>query len=188
MGCSQRNSSREILKVLADEHLKTDIEKILVAKGFKITGPFDKLDMLPYPQKQGSHLTLTPVVNVDAPAKVASQTGTGSPLFPIQQDGVFLFSGWIALVMIEPLSGEKMWIKRIEVAPMEEPFRRRYYTIQSKGKDQVRVLEDTQEQALARGLNRLYPKVMEQAWAYINPDEIMHVKQQADEVRKLKRF
>ena len=168
--------------------MKTDIEKILVAKGFKITGPFDKLDMMTYPQKQGANLTLTPVINVSAPGKIMSQSGMGTILFPRQEEGVFVFSGWIALVMLEPLSGEKMWIKRIEVDPIEEPFRKKYYTVQSQGREQVRVVEDTQEQALASGLNRLYPKVMQQAWTYFHPDEIMNVKKQADEVRKLKRF
>ena len=90
--------------------------------------------------------------------------------------------------MLEPLSGEKMWIKRIDVDPIEEPFRRKYYTIQSQGRDQVRVVEDTQEQAFSTGLNKLYPKVMQQAWTYFYLEEITNVKKQADDIRKLKRF
>ena len=50
----------------------------------------------------------------------------------------------------------------------------------------MKVIQDTQEQAFVTALNRIYPKVMQQAWTYLHPDEIMHVKQQADEVRKLK--
>jgi hypothetical protein len=49
-------------------------------------------------------------------------------------------------------------------------------------------VEDTRGHAVAAALGRIYPEALQKAWDYFHPDEVMMVKQQAEEARKLKRY
>lgn len=51
-----------------------------------------------------------------------------------------------------------------------------------------RTVEDTRGHAVAAALGRIYPEALQKAWDYFHPDEVMMVKQQAEEARKLKRY
>lgn len=170
--------------------LKTDLEKLLIAKGFKVTGPYDSLDVMTFPEKKGANLTLTPIVEIRADDHVTAHNPafTGEVIVtPGTQEGVFSVGGWVAFVMVEPLSGEKMWMKRIELEPVQERYSFTY--IAPRGGGQATwFYGDTRQQAFTKALNRIYPAVMQKAWAYFDSEEVLHVKQQAEEVRQLKRY
>ncbi|MGH8069656.1 MAG: hypothetical protein ACRERE_31325 [Candidatus Entotheonellia bacterium] len=168
--------------------MKADLDKMLVAKGFKVTGPYDSLDVMTFPDKQTATLTLTPIVDLRATQQPTNRTGTGSPLFPAREEGVYVIGGWISLVMLEPLTGEKMWIKRIEVESFQEPYVHEYIVQQSRQQVIPRTVTDTRPHALAAALEKIYPEVMQKAWAYFHPEEVLQVKKQAEEARRLKRF
>lgn len=168
--------------------MKADLEKMLVAKGGKVTGPYDSVDVMTFPDKQTASLTLTPVIDVRASQQATDRTGTGSPIFPAREEGVYVVSGWISLVMLEPLTGEKMWIKKIDIAPVQEPYVLEYVGQRSGPQVLRRVINDTRGNALAAALSKTYPEVMQKAWDYCHPDEVLQVKRQAEEARKLKRF
>lgn len=170
--------------------LKTDLEKLLITKGFKVTGPYDSLDVMTFPEKKGANLTLTPIVEIRADDHVTSHKPafTGEIIVtPGTVEGVFAVGGWVAFVMLEPLSGEKMWMKRIELEPVQERYSFTYTA--PRGRGQVtRFYGDTRQQAFTRALNQIYPAVMQKAWTYFDSEEVLHVKQQAEEVRQLKRY
>jgi hypothetical protein len=170
--------------------MKSDLEKMLVAKGFKVTGPYDSIDVMTFPEKKTADLTLTPVVDVRATEQVTNRsTDIGNPLFPYQaQEGVSVVSGWVSLVMLEPLTSEKIWIKRIEVSPMQEGFVWKYQLVQRGNQVVTHTLEDTRGNSVAAALSKVYPKVMQATWDYFHPDEVLLMKKQAEEARRLKRY
>lgn len=43
----------------------TDIQRVLVAKGLKVTGPFDDFESMTFPEKKGSDLALIPRINLE---------------------------------------------------------------------------------------------------------------------------
>ena len=168
--------------------LRTDLEKLLVAKGFKVTGPYDSLDVMTFPEKQGATLTLTPIIDIRADNQVTQNTPATGMLIPGRQEGLFVVGGWVALVMLEPMSGEKMWVKRVEVEPVQELYSLTYTVVVRNNQRIQNIHSDTRPQALTTALNRIYPDVLQKAWTYFHPEEVMNVKRQADEVRKLKRY
>ena len=113
--------------------------------------------------------------------------------------------GWVAYVMQEPLSGEKMWVKKLELEervvdgleayealPIYEtryggqynniPYQ--YLVRYDKGK----ILYDGRVEAVADALKEFYPIIMEKAWTYIDTDEILNLKEKTKEIRELKRY
>jgi hypothetical protein len=165
--------------------MQTDLEKLLIAKGFTVTGPYPTIDVMTYPEKKGANLTLTPIVDISAEARI---TKRARGFAGGREDGVVTIGGSVSLSMLEPLSGEKMWLKRVEVEPVQEAFVITYADL-FNNKFEVtgrKTLSDTSEQAVTLALNKIYPLVMQQAWTYFNPEEVMHIKKQADEVRARK--
>ena len=87
------------------------------------------------------------------------------------------------------MSGEKMWIKRVEVEPVQMPYSFSYtMTTTSTGQRVLHIRTDSREDAFTSALNLIYPKVMDKTWTYFHPDEIALTKTQADEVRDRKRY
>jgi hypothetical protein len=168
--------------------MKADLDKMLVAKGYKVTGPYESINDMTFPEKQAANLTLTPIMDLRVSQQPTSETGTGSPLFPRKEAGMYVVGGWISLVLLEPLTGEKMWIKKIDVEPMQQPYLYEYVVQQYRGQLTFHPVSDNRPQALAAALEHVYPQAMAKAWDYFHPDEILQVKKQADEARRLKRF
>lgn len=168
--------------------IKTDLEKILIAKGIKVTGPYDSLDIMTFPEKKGANLTLTPLVSINTDMKITNNEPGAGTMFPGHQAGIFVAGGSISLTMLEPMSGEKMWLKRIEIEPVSEPFEITYNSYVQNGRQHQNILSDTRQQALTRALNRIYPIVLQQAWTYLNAEEIMSVNKQSIEARERKRY
>ncbi len=168
--------------------MSADLEKMLVAKGFKVTGPYENRNIMTFPDKKNANLMLTPIVGVTVVEQVTRRTVTGSTSSPHEVEGVCVVSGWISLVMLEPLTEEKIWIKKIEVGSIKEPFVWKYELVRSRGQNVPRMIEDTRGDAVGAALSKIYPEVMQKMWDYLRPDEVMHAKRQAAEARRLKRY
>lgn len=167
--------------------MKTDLEKLLIAKGFKVTGPYETLDAMTFPEKKVANLTLTPIIDIRSESQI-TQNREAMSIIPGHQEGLFVVGGWVALTMLEPLSGEKMWLKRIEIESVSEPYAITYNLVTVGNQQRQNILSDTRPQALTMALNKIYPIIMQQAWTYFHPEEIMNINQQANEVRERKRY
>src|SRR5262249_33011263 len=130
----------------------------------------------------------TPIIEIVPDARVTRHTNATSILVGTEE-GTLSVSGWVSLVMLEPMSGEKMWIKRVEVEPVQVPYSRTYtVTTTSNGQRVEHSRTDSRADAYTSALNQIYPKVMDRTWTYLHPDEIAQTKTQADEVRERKRY
>lgn len=173
-----------------------DMDKIIIAKGFTVTGPFESLDMMTYPDKKNANLTLTPMIILNA--QIRDISGWGN-----RTDGGLTKSvevrvdGWVVLEMREPMSSEKIWIKKIEVAEMTEsvemiaqkvPVYAKDHPLFPVGYNPGRLLYDGRPDAMAGMMKKMYPIIMQTAWKYIDTDEILALKIKADEIRALKRY
>lgn len=106
--------------------------------------------------------------------------------------------GWIVLTMREPLSSEKIWIKKIEVNERGPKFVKVYAALVDLGpKPGYKyvhaygpggILYDGRIDAVADIMKEMYPDIMQTAWRYIDTDEILVLKEKAEEIRKLKRY
>jgi hypothetical protein len=166
-----------------------------------VKGPFASLDEITYSDKKGSALTLAPKVFVVTQVKyfgnfrnVQGQNGVW-----MERDFEMSTSGWVSFVMEEPLSGEKMWLKKVELDPVVqrgvEAFEAipQYSTVRGlttrtvlSGYNQGKLLYDGKVDGMADTLKQMYPIIMEKCWTYIDPDEVVALQEKGKEIRASK--
>lgn len=189
-----------------------DMDKVVIAKGMMVKGPYTSLDDITYSDKKISDLTLVPKVFLTTQIKYVGELArheyrndAGKEEMRIDRKFEMKFSGWIAFVMQEPLSGEKMWIKRLElddtVVQDIESYEAipKYQTTRSGcfneiehtwlvGYDRGKLLYDGKVDAMANMLKKTYPTIMEKCWIYIDTQEVLALQEKTKEIRVLKRY
>lgn len=176
--------------------MAVDLDKIIIAKSMTITGPFENLDIMTYPDKKNANLTLTPVILINTQSRDIAGWNN-------REDGGLIktvevkIDGWVVLEMREPLSSEKIWIKKIEVAEMAEtteiiaekvPVYRRSTDFIPIGYNAGRILYDGRPDAMANMMKKMYPAIMQTCWKYIDAEEVLVLDEKAKEIRSLKRY
>lgn len=126
-----RNSqSRTLLRMDSEpytsfiKNMGDDFEEMLIAKGFRVRGPFKSKDEMVYSDKKNTDLAL--LVNVDlrqegfellkkSPSNSLSSffQDQNDPLFYIK--GEFYHFGNIILEIVDPFTGEKFWKKSVSL-------------------------------------------------------------------------
>lgn len=215
-----------------------DMDKVIIAKGMTVKGPYGYLDEITYSDKKGADLTLAPKVFVTAQVEYIKrpaqenewQAGKmkykrrrggeqtqvantewwttryvqgGMEEFRQEREFKMKIGGWITFVMQEPLSGEKMWLKRLELDEIEVEGVESYKAIPQytttygffgeeqkifSGYSMGELAYDGKTEAMADALKKVYPTVMEKFWTYIDSDEILSMKEKVKEIRQLKRY
>ena len=219
-------NNEEIKKICADylNSIKSDFNETLIAKGYTLLGPFSNFGEMTYGEKEKSNLALLANINlkfqfIDTTdqnnAEIFSQNiKSGSRevnrkmVFSkfIQMiakfNGNLIVDGFIELVLVEPLTGEKMWIKQIKIPFEKEPY---YYYIQQEGFQDTDIIgnpigntvltntillngTDSRPRALAKALEKTYISQLDLFSKYFAPKEISFVIKDAEKVRKLKRY
>lgn len=172
-----------------------DLDKIIVAKGMTAVGPYQTLDDVTYPDKKNADITLAPRVFLTTETKFSDSTsreyeGVGHTVKPFTMK----ISGWIAYEMREPLSGQKMWIKKLELEDKQVSDVEVYEAVALRTDSYGQVLQwgegklrySGREEALANALRDYYPAIMEKAWTYLNTEEILDLKEKTREIRDRK--
>ena len=181
---------------------KTDIEKILVEKGYHTLGPFDSIDEMTFSQKDSANLILAPVFDVNL-----DQVGGGikQGLSYSTQEGTMTMHGSVSLALFEPLTREKVWIKRFDLEPYSEPYQtnvlEHYQEVRQglNGQSSVNVgniflnnikprTADTQVSTTISILNHFYQMAMKKIWDHLDPREIDSLKTDAEKLKKRKQY
>jgi hypothetical protein len=184
---------KKVAKGLA-KSFATDLDKIIVARGMTVTGSFDSLDMMTYPDKKNSDLSLTPEFLIEVQTRDLTRwtMKQGSAEKEVE---VKLY-GAVILVLREPLSSEKIWIKKI---PVDELVERATIIAQAvpvyitstviPDSYQIGNVEfDGSQDAVANMLKKIYPSMMDTVWRYLEPEELVMLKEKGKEIRVLKRY
>lgn len=173
--------------------LGSSLDEIIIAKGMTVKGPYENLEVIPYPDKKATNLTLSPRVAINflgarevGEKKTAFVTVRGknilSDIIKYEMD----VEGWISFEMREPLSAEKMWIKKLDLGKFTVNYEAAYRL--NHGNRTSELIFDTRQDAVALSLNTMYPKILKTAWNYLNTDEMIALNKKGEEVRKLKRY
>jgi hypothetical protein len=157
-----------------DLAIKKEFEAMMVNRGFNTMG-FQSINDMTYPQKQSCNLVLIPEFNFSINSDIESQEKN-------KEIGKATLNGDIILNMIEPLSGQKVWMKRISLKPELFSF------TTMKRFNLGWEYWDNRPQRLAGALSKFFIQVMQTSWNYFSPDEIAVMKNHSDEIRKLKRY
>jgi hypothetical protein len=193
----------------------SDLDKLLVAKGLTASGPYPSHDDITYAEKKGAALMLAPRVFItteiryDGPVRFVPDGRTRLPDGRLvaqraERSFTMVTTGWVSFVMQEPLSGEKMWIKKLELEPIEARGVE-VYNAEMQYKTQpaplglgppsrvatgytqtAELLHDGKSDALADALQQMYPTIMERFWRMLDPEEMILLKEKSGEIRARK--
>lgn len=183
------------------------LDQILISKGMTTKGPYGSLDEIPYPDKQNSNLTLTETVFIVPVEKEQRNTedinyydSNGNTLLCEVKSGKLAVEIWLAFEMREPLSAEKMWIKRLDLGVFERDYQigtKKYWHSNPQTDPWApptgawkygEMMFNTKPDMLADILNEVYPKLMNSAWVYLDADEMKRLEIKVKEIRELKRY
>ena len=149
--------------------LTNALQQLIVARGFKISGPFARMDDMTFPQKKQSELALIAVSDLvqSGPDGCAGNVREGR----LNCVGTCAISGFLTFEMWEPMSGQKVFMKRVDVAPLAKPC----------AGDQVFV-----ENTKAMLLETAFLTVMDKANQYFVKEEVELARRQSKELREKK--
>lgn len=183
------------------------LDQILVSKGMTTKGPYGSLDEIPYPDKRNSNLTLTETVFIVPVEKEQNNTedvhysdNNGNTVMCEVKSGKLVVEVWLAFEMREPLSAEKMWIKRLDLGVFERDYQigtKKYWHANPQTDPWAppsgtwkygEMMFNTKPDMLANILNEIYPKVMNSAWVYLDAEEMKRLEVKVKEIRELKRY
>lgn len=178
-----------------------DLDKIIITKGMTVTGPFETLELMTYPDKKNADLSLTPEFLINTQEKEINQW---------KAEGGYLtktielkIDGWVVLILREPLSSEKIWIKKIEIGEKTEQtkiYAEKVLVGQKPGVVTIplplpwqmyqagEIVYDGRPDAVANMVKEMYPQIMQTTYNYLDTNEILILKEKAEEIRKLKRY
>jgi len=171
--------------------LQTDLQKGLLAKGITVTGAFGSFDEMTFPNKQATDLVLVPEVTLVLDGNFSENKeqplGTdGSKSIDIK--GLITFSGFTTFTLIEPISEQKIWIKRVNLPEQSENILTDLLIGGDGSLNPFHPNVDNRDAAFVNALNKIYPAIMQQFWNHLNADEITILKKAAKDARALKRF
>jgi hypothetical protein len=188
--------------------------EVLLAKGFNTKGPFVSLNDMTFPEKKGSDLLLYPEfdfqiqIRIDNARNLAaggqqgggggggkksglaglvSLVNSGGGADPTENqtcDAVLNVSGNLLFVAQEPLSGERMWIKRLDVTKGSETFRDQHGLMCSD----VHHLNQEMKNAWAKAHEIVYQSTIKSFDNYVNGEEFQMLKRQSLELRARKTY
>jgi hypothetical protein len=175
--------------------LQTDLEQLLLAKNVRVLGLFKNFDEMTFDEKKRAIYAFTPEIFINVDTKFRS---TGNS--PYIEEGDVIVSGVVTLTLRESLTSEKLWIKRIEVDPIAKPYRfvakykAPYHIEQTLGVMGVSLSsgsteeKDDTDQVLAAALSEFYTAFGEKLWRHIDPEEWSKYLDQAENLRRGKRY
>jgi hypothetical protein len=165
--------------------MKKEYEAMMLHRGFDTKG-FKSLDDMTYPEKQATAMVLVPELSmkIDAHQNPNAVDNTGQ------------LRGELVLNIIEPLSKERLWIKRLPLEGEIFNFKEGVLAKQIRNQ-QGKVIgmevfhvgsADNRPQRVAKALEKFFQDSMSTSWKFFSPQELMVLKQHSDEIRKMKRF
>ena len=198
-------SYRTLGNMLA-QSMGVDLQKIVIAKGMTAIGPYETYDEVVYGDKKIASLMLAPkleiqiTVNYFGPAtKISGVNQSRQYENRMSRDFEMKVGGYLTLVMMEPLSREKMWIKKLEIDPVTLRGVEQWEAVPEytptyglfgevtgrtvTGWNQGAMVYDDKPEVLADMVSSFYQMVLGKCWTFIDPQEILDLKATAQGIR-----
>lgn len=145
---------------------QNDVEKMLTAKGFSTNGRYSNFEEMTFSQKEKSTVILNMAFNVEVdPVK-----GTG--LTEEVQT-----RGQITLELLEPMSREKVWLKKINLPPFPSKL------VVTFSNDMKYVSGAFPEDSYIKLLSEFYRLGMPMVWDALDTRELLTLKKDADTLK-----
>lgn len=97
-----------------------EAQKILLSKGFTITEKFQSYNSMTFTQKRNTSALFYPEIIIDIEEKSQLETIQILMFRSANIKGRLQINAKVNIIMLEPLSGEKLWVKSIPVTGYDE--------------------------------------------------------------------
>jgi hypothetical protein len=195
---ADQNKDDAIYKALVSS-LKASFAELLSGKGFNTTGPFNSVDDMTFPEKKGTDFVLYPEIDAtvtSTPSSVQIDQGNfvtgggGAKTCMLTISG----TGNVQFLVKEPLSGEKIWVKRLEVSVPKENVPGHGAQCAPRLSPQMRAALGGSNPSVgadppdewAKAHVALYGQILGALDKYVNGEEFQVLKKQAAELRAKK--
>jgi hypothetical protein len=189
--------------------LNTDLEAMLLARGLNLRGPYQSRDELTYGEKEAIELLLYPQVQLNFEIRdVTTLAGrsadlpfserlryidwyldalsgkTKQVLSPVKASGKLQLDGRLELRLIEPMSGEKLWVKALPLSAESLAVTSESTWLVAKDAPTSELgkrllLEPAARASFCELLNKQYQVVARDMWRHLDPRELKSLTPQA---------
>ena len=171
-------------------HLTGEVQKILLSKGFTITDTFDSYNDMTFTQKRNTSALFYPEIRIDIDEK--SQLDTWSFLIfgGRNINGRMEINATVNIVMLEPLSGEKLWIKSLPVKGIDDLV---HYTPAIYGGPQLNGVAVPQNlQPIAGKIDNMFEQISKEVLLatnkYVERSEFEFLNKDIERLKQIKRY
>ncbi|MEZ9595581.1 HpaA family protein [Shewanella sp. 10N.261.52.F9] len=176
------------------------VETLITRKGFTYTGPYETFDEITYGDKKNSYLAIVPKFDIKVGKTNVSRKSFSSYA---EEVGTIRVDGSFILKFIEPLTGQVMSQKRVDLSRLNisEPYVRQWETKAAgsgiiagaiggamKQASKPDVLVNNIEKAYADAMTKFYQGSMKQLVKYVSTEEIKSFEADIRELKEIKRY
>jgi Neuraminyllactose-binding hemagglutinin precursor (NLBH) len=175
--------------------IQSTIEELISKRGFTTKGPFATLDDMNYGDKKSMYLISTPKLTINMDQK---QTSIGCKGMVCSEQGEIQIGGELTFKLIEPLTGQSMMTKRIDLTSLTtakvyvKQWQARVDPASMGGmlaKAQApESLQDNTDRAMTEAINEFYQKAMTKLDTMLSREEMLSFQADIAQLKALKRF
>jgi hypothetical protein len=184
-------SNSEIFKSLR-RGLASDIEEVIIAKGFSLKGPYESLDEMIFEDKKRTDMLIQIEIAPSFTAVQGNWKSHYNPLlganFTYSYSGKASLVGKITLTGVEPLTNEKLWVKSVSIPNIENIDIATTSRYQRQLTD-LEILEDPGVyNAIGKALQQQYMGIFDKIAVQMSVEEFNSLKTQIKELKSKKGF
>lgn len=181
----------EIFKIFK-KSIEADFMELLTARGYSVRGPFASRDEMVFDDKERCHIALI----ADVSPNFKSNTGGFVNVFSKcpngyqaqQLKGDLVVYGDIALTVLEPITGEKLWAKKVEI-PEESSGEVKSKVICGGSTNFEKFLylidnDNNVGNAVTTLLQKTYSPILNKIENHMNPSEFNRLMPQIEKLKK----
>lgn len=176
--------------------LSSDIEELIIAKGFTLKGPYQGYDEMVFEDKKNTDMVITIEINPQFTAAEGKWTAhehlnllsTAPSYNTYSYAGKVSLVGKINLSGVEPLTNEKIWSKSVLIPNVENIDIITSGTYTTPVNSQELMEDPTVYNAVGKALQAQYTGIMDKVAAHFSVEEFKTLKSQIKELKSKKGF
>lgn len=178
--------------------MQNSLEELVSKRGFNVKGPFGTFDDMSYGEKKAAYLAVVPKLTLYFDEQITNQDCSNRGLNCFAE-GNFSLAGELLLRVVEPLTGQAVLTKRIDLNSFNiaKKYRREFQArTQSNGLDGALIdkmfapkeLHDNSERAVVEAVNEFYQLAMGKIDNLLSREELLSFEADVDQLKGSKRF
>jgi neuraminyllactose-binding hemagglutinin len=178
--------------------MQGSIEELLSKRGFNTKGPFSTLDDITYGDKKGMYLLSVPKITLFFDEKITRQDCKNRGLV-CTVEGDFTITGELLYRLIEPLTGQALLTKRIDLSSLNisKTYHKEFQARNnSNGLDGALIdkavapdsLHDNSDRVLVEATNEFFQKAMAKIDSLLSREEMLSFEKDIEQLKSSKRF